>query len=150
MPELFRSVHHLGAPLTDARHQAIHDAWFRPLLEARAAVHATTRTDQDPSRQVAHFTAAQLVVTYQQIIADLARMEYPEGGAAMRALEARYEEAAAPLFTALQALHIAERELVRSLPNAAETAWSSWIHQLRIAIDAIDATFPDIVQLRSS
>ena len=139
LPELFRGVRYLGAPLGDPQGLAMHDAWFRPLLRARAAAHA----EHDSSRQAAHFAADRLAADYRQVIAEMALERHSAGSAAMRALEARLEEAATPMFLALQQLGVAE-QVYRASPPQSEPAWSRWIEQLRATITAIDATFPDV------
>ena len=143
-PELLRTTHHLGTPLPDPRHQAIHDAWFGPLLKACAAAHR----ERDTARQIACFAASRLMAAYLEVIADLARQAHPAEGAAMRALEARIEEATEPVFTAIRRLEQAERE-VMPMPMPTSTAavsWHAWLASLRAVVAAVDETFTDVVR----
>jgi hypothetical protein len=141
-PELLRTTHHLGTPLPDPRHQAIHDAWFGPLLKARAAAHR----ERDTARQIACFAASRLMAAYLEVIADLARKAHPAEGAAMRALEARIEEATEPVFTALRRLTQEEREMMPMPTSTASATWPAWLASLRAVVAAVDETFIDVVR----
>lgn len=144
LPELMRSLRHLGAPLPDPHHQQVHDRWFAPLLDARSAVQGIS----DAPAQIAAIGADTLRSNYEAVMAAIARSQVPDTMPAQaprqRALEARIEEAAAAVFVALEAQRAVEREAMPDRTNA--SGWTDrWIDALRTTCAAIDAAFPQVL-----
>ncbi len=131
IPELTRGVRALGGagnPLAQA--------CLMPLLAVRRALVGVT----DPARQVALGNVAALRRQVEGALAALAAARAPDDAPRRRAEEARLEEAAAPVFRALDQLQVAATDLEAALrrpgtgPVAA--AWARWVDALQGAFRA--------------
>lgn len=125
MPELTRGLRSLGS-LRGAP-GAAHDAWFAPLLTARRTVEGIS----DPQRQLALLDAAALGRAMEAVMGEIAALERPGNAASQRAVEAAIEEAAEPLFVAIERLALAGDTLRGSAPDTLLADWRRWVGALR-------------------
>lgn len=142
-PEVMRALRHVGVPNRDAQQQALHTRWFHPMLSARVAAQQC----DEPHQQASCFQSNRLDAAYRAVIRDVAQQQVGDNSPAMRALEARIEAAAVPVFDALAALHEAERQHLAGPGPVSETGWAGWLDALRATLVAIDDAFPDVVMV---
>ncbi len=137
MPELTRGLVALGS--LRGSPGASHDSWFAPLLTARRSVEGVS----DPLRQLTLVDAAQLERAFEGVIAQLAAVKAPTDQAMQRAIEARLEEAAVPLFQALTRLALSADSLRGSALDTRLADWRKWVAALREVFKAADAAWRD-------
>lgn len=135
IPELTRALRALGSrrglPGTS------HDAWFAPLLSARRSLEGVT----DPLRQVAMLDAPQLSQTMATVITQLAVIQAPTDAAAQRAIEAILEEAAEPMFEAIERMAIAADALRGGALDTRLADWRRWMDSVRAVFVATDESW---------
>jgi hypothetical protein len=138
IPELTRGVRALGGA-----GDPVARACLLPLLAVRRALVGVT----DPARQVALCRAAELRRQVEAALATLAAARAPDEPPRRRAEEARLEDAAAPVFRALEQLQVAATDLEAALrrpdAGAVAAAWTRWVEALqgafRAAGDCVEA-----------
>ncbi len=136
IPELVRGVRALGAPGDAAHGTAVAHACLTPLLAVRRALVGVT----DPARQVALGNVAALRRQVEAALAALAASRASDDAPRRRAEEARLEDAAAPVFRALDQLQVAATDLEAALrrpdSGAVAAAWTRWVEALQGAFRA--------------
>ncbi len=140
IPELARGVRALGTPGDPAHDIAVAYACLAPLLAVRRALVGVT----DPARQVVVGNVPALRGQVEAALAALAAARAPDDAPRRRAEEARLEDAAAPLFRALDQLQVAATDLEAALrrPGAGvvAVAWTRWVEALQGAFRAAGET----------
>ncbi|MEI6740019.1 MAG: hypothetical protein WCK74_06870 [Gemmatimonadaceae bacterium] len=149
LPELTRGLTALGSPRGRSRAaaeqpvapEAAQDAWFAPFLSARRAAHGV----RDPLRQLTLLDAQRLADGVADVIAELAVIRAPGGSAeaqaTRRAIEAMLEEAAEPVFAALDRMGLAADALQGSASDTRLLDWRRWVETLQAAFVALDAAW---------
>lgn len=136
LPEFTRGLRAFGSEATAAQ-----DAWFAPFLAARRAAHGV----RDPLRQLTLLDAQQLANDLAGVIAELAVIRAPgsspDAQATRRAIEAMLEEAAEPVFEALDRMGLAADALRGSAADLRLLDWRRWVETVRAAFVALDAAW---------
>lgn len=136
IPELVRGVRALGAPGDAAPGTAVAHACLAPLLAVRRALVGVT----DPARQLVMGDVPALRRQVEGALAALAAARAPDDAPRRRAEEARLEEAAAPLWRALDQLQVAATDLEAALrrpgTGPVTAAWARWVDALQGAFRA--------------
>jgi hypothetical protein len=135
LPELTRTLRAFGSRRrgSDARptYAAEQRRFFAPLLEARRRA-----LGADAEDVIAAFDAATLAKAFSRILEQFAAERYAAAGPARRALSAELEDAAEPLFAALESLSGIAAAASRSVDDL--RAWRAWTAELRAAYEAAD------------
>ncbi len=136
IPELARGVRALGTPGDPAHGIAVAHACLAPLLAVRRALVGVT----DPARQLLVGDVAALRGEVEAALAALAAARAPDDAPRRRAEEARLEDAAAPVFRALDRLQVAATDLEAALrrpdSGVVAAAWTRWVEALQGAFRA--------------
>jgi hypothetical protein len=113
--------------------QPAHEAIFGPLIAARR----TAARMRSPDSRVAAFDAERLRRAWREAMTTIAA-ERTNDTAGRRAVEAAIEEAAAPLWRALDALEAAGRAVRTAGPTIAPDDWAAWCRAVQATYDAAD------------
>ena len=134
LPEFTRSLRALAVPSAPG---GDHDRIFAPLLKARIAAHKA----ESPEAQMAAFDGARLERAWRAAIVELARARHRRSAPDERALVARLELDAAPLWAALAAMRVAVEaaNTVKSTDRAGrQAAWQQWVSTVQDVFRAAD------------
>jgi hypothetical protein len=135
IPELTRGLKSLGS--ARGTPAAAHDRWFAPLLTARRSVEGVS----DPTRQVMLLDAGVLAGECTRAIADIAEAA-SSGAAEQRAIEAALEEAAGPVFDAIDMMGVAGEALRGGALDTRIADWRCWVDTVRAVYAAADDAWP--------
>ncbi len=133
MPEFTRSLR--GFASVAGLQSRSHALVFGPLLAARRSA---MRVQAAQSRASA-FDAARLRKSLDDAIAAISAESAEGDGPTERALTARLEEAAAPVFEALDSLRARADDVKRAAPAVPAAQWDAWCRAVQHLFDAADA-----------
>jgi hypothetical protein len=134
LPEFTRSLRALAVPSAPG---GDHDRIFAPLLKARIAAHKA----ESPEAQMAAFDGPRLERAWRAAIAELAHERHRRSAPDARALVARLELEAAPLWAALATMRgtVEAATKVKSADRAGrEAAWQHWVSAVQGVFRAAD------------
>lgn len=131
LPEFTRSLRAFAAPR--AVGQLDHEVIFGPLLAARR----TAARMRSPDSRVAAFDAERLRRGWREAIATIAA-DRAGDAARRRAVEATIEDAAGPLWRALDAMEGAGRAVRTAGPAIAAGDWTAWCRAVQAVYEAAD------------
>ena len=132
LPELTLALRGLGSPR--AYPGPDHDRFFAPILAARRAAQ---RSD-DPSGRLNAMRAPALAAELERVLHEFAVARHPTDPAERRALEAAFEDLAAPVRASLVRLDEAARGVLAAQDDVAFVWWRAWAAECRAAFTQID------------
>jgi hypothetical protein len=144
VPELTRSLRHLGWPLQGAAGEA--EGLLQFLIDARRALNS----QRDPLAQVRSFDGAQLASQIRARALDFAQRSFPAALPEQRAVEWQLLELLDPLLSGLEAVSQAAAAVQDAPASRLLAQWRSWLVHVKAVFAAADRIWPDLVAFLAS